>query len=68
MPLNTIYENLSDNEKSIIDRAMEYATEGNYPEAIASFISDCAKIGRHSILMMTILEAYQESPESFRDG
>ena len=65
---DTIYKNLTTNEKFVVDGAMEYANRGDFPNAIASYISEASKIGTVSPLSKTILEAYTENAAKFREG
>lgn len=64
-----IYDGLSRNRKWAVDRAMEYARQGDYNQATASFVSDMSKTGQElTPLAFMILQSYTQSEERFREG
>ncbi|KAK5201271.1 hypothetical protein LTR96_011912, partial [Exophiala xenobiotica] len=66
---DAVYAGLSVNQKSAVDRAMEYAQRGDFKNANATFVSDMKEMGIPvSMVHSSILESHTSSVELYRDG
>lgn len=52
----------------MVDRALNLAKEGDYDQAIASFVSDRSKVGAGSALDVPILQSYADGVDRFKEG